>query len=255
MEVDEVYKLKNVDISTGHVKFSGSVIIDGDVCEGMKVIATGDITVGGFVESATLEAGNDITIAGGIIGRKQDVENNAVTDVKMSVNINAKGNIFAKYCQYAEINCGSDIRIENQLMHSLINVGGKLWVGSEEQANGKLIGGYIKAGASVHSGIVGATAGSNTIVNFEEKILDFQDQLEDIEKRLKVDTDKTNELKAASDKLKNLPKNKAKPEILKKVLSTYQFHAKRMGEILLEKFCHIESLISCLGGEYIILFC
>jgi len=251
MEVDEVYKIKNVDVSTGHVKFTGSVIIDGDVCEGMKVIASGDITVGGFVESATLEAGNDITIAGGIIGRKQDVENNAVTDVKMSVSINAKGNIFAKYCQYAEINCESDVRIENQLMHSLINVGGKLWVGSEEQANGKLIGGYIKAGTSVHSGIVGATAGSNTIVNFEEKILDFKDRLDDVETRLKVDTDKTNELKVAVNKLKKLPKDKAKPEMLAKVLSTYQFHAKRMGEILQEKENIEQELQDYMSSVYI----
>jgi uncharacterized protein (DUF342 family) len=52
---------------------------------------------------------------------------------------------------------------------------------------------------------------------------------------LNFDKDKTTELKVASDKLKKLPKGKANPEILAKVISTYQFHAKRMGEILLEK--------------------
>jgi hypothetical protein len=76
MEVDEVYKIKEVNISTGNINFTGSVIIDGDVNEGMKVIASGDITVGGFVESASLESGGDITISGGIIGRKHDVEKN-----------------------------------------------------------------------------------------------------------------------------------------------------------------------------------
>jgi uncharacterized protein (DUF342 family) len=73
MEVDPVYRIKNVDISTGHIKFEGSVFIDGDICEGMKVVATGDITVGGFVESATLDAGGDITNSSGINGRKQDI--------------------------------------------------------------------------------------------------------------------------------------------------------------------------------------
>ena len=235
VEVDEVYQIKNVDISTGHIKFTGAVIIEGDVAEGMKVIASGDITVGGFVESATLESGSDITIAGGIIGRKQDVENTSVKDIKMSANIRAKGNLYAKYCQYAEIHCDSDIRIENQLMHSDVNTKGRLWVGTEDKANGKLIGGHINAGTSVHAGIVGATAGSNTYISFEEKVFEFKDKIEDIDARYRLESEKTDELKATLDKLKKLPKEKANPELLNKVVNTYQFHAKRMGEMLTEK--------------------
>ncbi|MCJ8320061.1 MAG: FapA family protein [Colwellia sp.] len=235
MEVDEVYKIKNVDVSTGNINFEGSVIIDGDICEGMKVVASGDINVAGFVESAILQAGGDITITGGIIGRKQDVENAKVTDLQMSVNISAKGKLYAKYCQYAEISCGSDVRIENQLMHSILNIGGRLWLGSEEKANGKLIGGYIKVGTSVHAGIVGATAGSNTIINFEAEILKFKALQSDIETRLKIESDKTNELKLATNKLKKLPKDKANPAMLSKVVATYRHHAKLMGVVLEEK--------------------
>jgi uncharacterized protein (DUF342 family) len=189
MEVDGVYRIKNVDISTGHIKFEGSVIIDGDICEGMKVTATGDITIGGFVESATLEAGGDITIGSGIIGRKQDTEELSIDDIKMSVCIRAEGKVFAKYCQYAEITCHS-LRIENQMMHSIIDVEEILWLGSDEKANGKLIAGYIKAGKSVHAGIVGATAGSTTIINFSKKVNLIKEHLEDIEARLKIDSDK-----------------------------------------------------------------
>ena len=153
----------------------------------------------------------------------------------MSVNINAKGNIYAKYCQYAEINCSKDVRIENQLLHSLLNIQGGLKVGTEEKSNGKLIGGYIKAGTFVTAGIVGATAGSNTVIHFEHEIIRFKELMEDIEARLKFDSAKTTELKAATNKLRKLPKDKVNPEILAKVISTYQFHAKRMGELLLEK--------------------
>lgn len=234
MEVNSVYRIKNVDISTGHIKFEGSVIIDGDICEGMKVTATGDITVGGFVESATLDAGGDITIGSGIIGRKQDVEELPVDDIHMSVNIRAKGNIFAKYCQYAEISCHS-LRIENQMMHSIIDVEEVLWLGNEEQANGKLIAGYIRAGKSVHAGIIGATAGSATTVNLSKKVDIMKEQLIDIEERLKVDSDKTTELQFAVNKLRKLPKDKVNPEMLDKVVSTYKFHANRVGEILNEK--------------------
>ncbi len=251
MEVDEVYKIKNVDVGTGNINFEGSVIIEGDVCEGMKVEASGDINVSGFVESAMLIAGGDITITGGIIGRKQDIENSKVTDLKMSVNISAKGKLYAKYCQYAEISCGSDMRIENQLMHSILNVGGRLWLGTEDKANGKLIGGYIKVGTSVHSGIVGATAGSNTIINFEVKMLEFKKLQLDIETRLKVESDKTTELKIATNKLKKLPKDKANPAMLKKVVATYRFHAKNMGVILEEKQELEEKLQEYMTSVYI----
>lgn len=235
MEVDEIYQIKDVTIASGNINFTGSVIIEGDVNEGMKVIASGDVTIGGFVESALVESGGDVTISGGIIGRKHDTEATKITDVNMSVSVNAKGSLYAKYCQYAQINCGKDIRIENQLLHSLINVNGSLKVGTEDKSNGTLIGGFIKVGTYLTAGIVGATAGSNTIVSFEHKINKLKEQMLDIEARLKIDKDKTTELKVASDKLKKLPKNKTNPEMLAKVISTYQFHAKSMGAVLLEK--------------------
>lgn len=234
MEVDEVYKIKNVDVSTGHIQFEGSVIIDGDVCEGMKVIASGDISIAGFVESAYIESGGDITIGSGIIGKKQDVEDQKMSDISMSVSIKAAGNVFAKYCQYADIAC-KDLRIENQMMHSIINVEEKLWLGTEEQANGKLIAGYISAGSSVHAGTVGATAGSTTIVTFEKRLEQLQEKLTVLEEKLEVESNATTELKEASNKLKKLPKDKVNPEVLNKVMTTYKHHAGRMGELLNEK--------------------
>lgn len=251
MEVDEIYQIKNVTVASGNINFTGSVVIEGDVNEGMKVIASGDITIGGFVESAMIEAGGDVTISGGIIGRKHDIEKTQITDVNMSVSVNTKGSLYAKYCQYAQINCGKDIRIENQLLHSLINVNGSLKIGTEEKSNGTLIGGFIKAGSHVSAGVVGATAGSNTIINFDHKVTQLKEKLLDIESRLKFDKDKTTELKVASDKLKKLPKDKANPEMLAKVISTYQFHAKRMGEILLEKEKQEEALQSYMESVYI----
>jgi uncharacterized protein (DUF342 family) len=235
MEVDEIYKIKNVTVSTGNINFTGSVIIDGDVTEGMTVTASGDITVGGFVESATLYAGGDITISGGIIGRKHDIEKTHITDITMSVNINAKGSIYAKYGQYAQITCGQDVRIENQLLHSILDINGQLWIGKSEQANGKLIGGYTKVGTSVHAGIIGATAGSNTTINFEHKILSFKGELKRVEEQLKIESDKIDELTTVITKLKKLPKDKEKPELLAKIVSNYQYHANQMGEVLNEK--------------------
>lgn len=250
MEVDNVYQIKNVDISTGHVKFQGSVIIDGDVCEGMKVHATGDISVGGFVESATLEAGGDITIGTGIIGKKQEVEDLDVSQISMSVNIKAAGKVFAKYSQYAEISCDS-LRIENQMMHNIVKVDSTLWVGTEEKPNGKLIAGYIRAGESVRAGTVGATAGSTTIISFQDKVNQYLEQIAALDESITIESDKTSELKAAVNKLKKLPKDKAKPEMLAKVLSTYQHHAKKMGQYLSEKESIEETIQEYMTSVYV----
>jgi uncharacterized protein (DUF342 family) len=232
MEVDEVYKIKNVTVATGNINFTGSVIIDGDVTEGMKVIASGDITIGGFVESAIIEAGGDITISGGIIGRKHDIEKTQITDAKMSVSVNASGNICAKYCQYAQIKCDQDVRIENQLLHSTLDVGGLLWVGKNDQANGKIIGGYTKIGVSVHAGIIGATAGSNTIMNFERDIIKAKNEIQKVDGLAKIELAKLNELKDIVNRLKMLPKDKVNPEIFTKAITSYQACAKKMDEII-----------------------
>jgi uncharacterized protein (DUF342 family) len=201
----------------------------------MRVVATGDITVSGFVESAFLDAGGDITITSGVIGKKQDVENNNISEIKMSTTINAKGKVFAKHCQYVEINSQSDVIIENQLMHSVVNVAGKLWVGDQQKANGKLIAGFISAGTSVHAGIVGASAGNPTIIVFDKNIEKFHAKIQRIEERLTIESDKTDELRITSNQLKALPKEKKKPELLKKVIAAYQLHAKRMGDIMVHK--------------------
>ena len=235
MEVDEVYKIKNVDVASGNITFTGSVIIEGDVTEGMSVVASGDVTIGGFVESAIVEAGGDITISGGIIGRKYDTEKNACNDVAMSVKINAQGSIFAKYCQYGQITSLKDIRIENQLMHSLIDLQGNLVVGTEDNANGTLLGGYIKAGSYISAGVVGATAGSNTVINFERKIITFKDKLHLVDEKIQAENNLSNEVQQSMNKIKTAPKDEAQPEALAKLVKTFQHHADTLGRLLAAK--------------------
>ncbi len=235
MSVEKVYKVNNVDVGSGHIKFEGNVIIEGDVKESMKVIASGDITVGGFVESATLEAGGDVIIQKGIIGRKQEVETNNVDDIKMSAFISAKGSIHATYSQYTELVAGKDITIENQLMHSIITLDGKLWVGQEDKLNGKLIAGHISAGTSVHAGSIGASAGSNTYITFDKQVKKYKQRIEAIDEKINDETEKTQELRGAAERLRQLPKERADKDMLAKVVKTYQHHASTLGDLHYDK--------------------
>lgn len=252
MQIDKIYQLNNVDVSTGHIKFEGSIIITGDVKDGMQVVASGDINIAGFVESSSIDAGGDITIQKGIIGRKQEVDDESdINDIQMSAIIRAEGDIFATYSQYAEINCGGSIRIENQIMHNIVNVEKSLWIGKEEKANGKLIGGYIRAGDSVSSGIIGATAGSKTIISFDKRVNEFKERITEIDERLQDESTKAKELQALAKKMKELPKNAAQPEMLAKVISTFKHHSQNMAGIIREKELADQELQEYMSGVYV----
>jgi len=57
MQVDEVLNIQNVDAKFGHVTFSGSVMISGNVCEGMRIKAGGSVTVAGGSGGIGLDRG------------------------------------------------------------------------------------------------------------------------------------------------------------------------------------------------------
>lgn len=63
----------DVDYSTGNIDFHGDVAIQGDVREQFSVKATGNITINGLVEAATVEAGGDVVISNGVSGNNQAV--------------------------------------------------------------------------------------------------------------------------------------------------------------------------------------
>lgn len=51
MRVDDIFTVNDVSVKTGHIDFEGSVIVSKNVEPGMRINATGDITVFGTVES------------------------------------------------------------------------------------------------------------------------------------------------------------------------------------------------------------
>lgn len=70
-EVSEVYEVKNnVDLSTGSIKFDGTVLIYGSVMEGMKVEGGAGIEVYKNVSGAEIISTGDITIGGNILYSK-----------------------------------------------------------------------------------------------------------------------------------------------------------------------------------------
>jgi uncharacterized protein (DUF342 family) len=155
MQVDDVLEIKDVDVRQGHVNFKGSILISGDVHEGMIVKSSGDITVMGFVDSATLEADGDVIVSKGIIGRQ-------IKANELSTKITAKGQICAQFVQYSELNAQGNILVTKQLLHSYSKSDMVITVSDASGRRGDLIGGTATAKHGIHAITIGATVGTKT---------------------------------------------------------------------------------------------
>jgi uncharacterized protein (DUF342 family) len=180
MRVDQIYTTAKVDVSTGHVDFDGSVIIQGDVSDSMKVTATGDITIGGSVYYATIEAGGDILVKNGVIGRQQENAKQFNVD-EINCQLTAAGHIQLGFAQYTKLQANKDIKVEKQLLHCFTQAKGVLDIGrGPKDRNSKLIGGITMA----CKGIFCANYGTEAFIPTEIRMCCNYQELTDLEQQI-----------------------------------------------------------------------
>lgn len=158
MNVDDTFTSKGVNVGTGNIKYNGAVVVNGDITEQMQVVADGDVTVNGFVESALIRAGGDIIITQGATG-KMNIED---------CQLIAGGSIFIQHGQGLDIVSGKDIHIAKQLAYSKVKCRGEIIVGSGESPMGNLFASSIICHKTVRAGSVGAVSGSQLTIDFSE---------------------------------------------------------------------------------------
>jgi len=206
MRVDDVLCYNDVDVSTGHIEFDGSVIISGDVKDGMKIKATGDITVLGFVESADLQSENAITIVQGAIGRK------VTEDLDFSCFIRAKRSISIGYAQYVCIETQQDLLIEKQALHCNLSSRRLIRIGKGDTPRGKLIGGKVLNALRIETGELGAPSGTKTHIAIAQsfhELKEKQTEFKLFEKRLAEKAIALNNAKAKAEKAPETPQKTA----------------------------------------------
>lgn len=143
VDVENALCLNNVSVATGHVKFKGSVVISGDVEPGMIVRATGSITIGGFVESADVQAQGDIDIGKGIIGHT------VFDDEAKTCVVKSGRSIRANYAQFSELQASENIELAVHSMSNSIRCGNDLIVLDKNEKQGTLSGGTAKVGGKI----------------------------------------------------------------------------------------------------------
>lgn len=133
----------DVDYSTGNIDFHGDVTIQGDVREQFSVKATGNITINGLVEAATVEAGGDVVISNGVSGNNQAIIR--------GVHVRAK---HLENCTVYAQNLESDYILTSRVFcsDSVMATGSR----------GAIIGGQVVAANRIKANCIGIQSGRTT---------------------------------------------------------------------------------------------
>ncbi|MGF1693268.1 DUF342 domain-containing protein [Photobacterium kagoshimensis] len=219
VQVDDALVVKDVRATTGHVNFDGSVVIKGDVKPGMKVSVSGSLTVLGFVELAELEAGADITVAKGILGKQ------SANDSEFACTIRSGGKITSKFAQYTLLDAKDDISLSHHALHCHITTRGKLSVIDETKRHGTLSGGYASVGYSVHALSIGALAGTTTSICAFTNYAHLRKQISETYHLLEQEKEHLAKMREAQIKLIKIPTHKRPPELVSKIIENHRFHS------------------------------
>ncbi len=149
VEVEPVLRVKEVNLSTGNIKFDGTVQVEGDVINNMKVRATGDIVVGGTVEAATLQAHGNISIKGGVIAGS---------------TVEAGGALSARFAEGSTLRAGTVMSLDDAALECNLQSTNQILIGVKSPQRGRLVGGNVTTRMLLKTPILGSTKSGVTQV-------------------------------------------------------------------------------------------
>lgn len=219
VNVEKTMTVKQVNLSTGNVIFDGSVIVTGDVENGMKIHATGDINIKGMAQSCELKAGGDIIIEGAIIGHG-DVRDKKNQLNEETAKVFADGSISAKFVENSYLESQNNIFIQDWSIKSELTAVNEIIVGNKNAKKGQIIGGKVVSGLLVKAMTIGSAAGVTTTVRAGKEV-DVDKELDKVSTEINNQNRALQELHKLLSSLKNNPTKQAQ-EMLKKSLKTRQ---------------------------------
>ena len=158
----------NAELVNGVIDFKGDLIIHGGVEAGMKISATGNITIDGVVEPSEITARKNVILRSGMLGG----------------SIVAKGNLSAKFLE--NVNARIDGNIEADVfMNSDISCRGKVHLNG---TRGRIIGGQTYGVEGIIASDIGNSAEikTNVAVGMD---LESAEKIRELEKRIQENED------------------------------------------------------------------
>jgi uncharacterized protein (DUF342 family) len=163
--VGGVYIIKgNVDFKTGNIEYFGDVLVWGNVIAGFSVVAEGNISIEGLVESARIESrtGN-VFLKGSVFGQNK-------------ANIIAAKNIHAENIQDSKLKAGQSIMVKGQVRNCKIETQNLEMPGTGQIINSSVFfSGHLKCGS-----IGGKIESLNEFTLVENERHQFREELKSV---------------------------------------------------------------------------
>ncbi len=148
ISVRNIFTVKeDVDASTGNIDVNGALVIKGDVREGFRVKAKGDIAIRGMVEGAVIESEGSISIGEGINGMNRG-------------KIICKGDLHSRFIENAQVECESDVHAD-AIINSNVSACGSIILKSQRSC---IRGGVYQAGLMIYAGDIGTSKNIPTVL-------------------------------------------------------------------------------------------
>lgn len=157
----------DVDFGVGNIDFVGTVVIRGNVLNGFRVKASGDIRVLGSVEGAELYADGSIEIKSGIVAQDKGV-------------IVAGKDIRTSFIQNANVTAGHQVIVSQSIMFSTVRAGKQIIC---KGPKGIIIGGVLQAGEKIAARVFGNNSATPTVLEVGVKP-ELRQELANIQKDL-----------------------------------------------------------------------
>ncbi len=213
VRVDNILTFENIDMSTGHVEFDGSILVKGDILPEMKVKVRGDLTVKGVIERAQVEVGNDILVSGGLLGDAQETfetEENEL-DIQYECKVTAGGKLEARYANLAQLRAIGNISIKEYAFNCDIVSEDSVFLG-QKGGKGNLVGGKCVA----HNEVLARSLGNQAYQKTTIQVGVDQEELRKSQKLLFLRRQRLNQARNLRKIFEEL-KNRDKSEHLGKV--------------------------------------
>jgi len=150
MRISKIFEIHHdVDAKTGNIKTEGSILIHGDVTQGIEIVVGGDVEVRGLIEDVTIRANGSIVAKGGITGSNVG-------------KLIAAGNIYCQFVQQANLEAMGNVLVDGSIINSNVLCGKKIVI----RKRGLLVGGKTMS----RDGIEAAQIGTESAVPTEIEI-------------------------------------------------------------------------------------
>lgn len=188
LTISRVFTIKgDLDMTVGHVHFSGDVEIKGDVSRGMMIDAGGSVVISGHVSAASIVAGENVVLKGGMQGEGIG-------------RIKAGGTVEGKFIESANVECGGDFKA-NYVLNCKLTAMGKVLISGRK---GAIIGGVVQGMQGISAAQIGNEAQIPTTV-LAGPGEELNEQLTELKKQLCKIDEEINMLQKGKQQIEDAP--------------------------------------------------